>query len=332
MKREDHGRPSNGERPPATAAVRGLEDAVSGLRVDSLRLLRIELQPSDVLAFKTGRAPACAAVRALEDALSVRARVNRLRMLRVDRQRGHVRALQADVVPACAAVAGLEDALLPRACVDDVGIATIDDEGVDVALVIAVLAPLRRLVCEKFGARGLPARAAVRRLEDAAPGADIERLRVSRRDRQGIDPDRRQVQESPGATTVRTLEDPAAGAREQRRGVLRVEDEFLDVPAREAGRRPPPDGIARDGGPRSPHRWLAAILRTRRAAAAVEAVEAEQAARGGNERGGCVTPPPPPCPPARLLDQRFERFDVGRNVGARGPWSCENAHRVLKRS
>ncbi len=62
----------------------------------------------------------------------------------------------------------------------------------------------------------------------------------------------------------------------------------------------------------------------------VEAVEAEQTGRGSNERASRVTASAAPRAPARLLDQRLERFGVGGIVGARGPWSCENAHRGLE--
>ena len=203
-------------------------------------------------------------------------------------------------------------------CIGDLGIARIDGERVDVALVKAVLALVRRRVPKKTGARGLPARAAIRRLEDAAPGAGIERLRVSWGDRECVHTGhaRREVQGSPSATAVRALGDAAVRRREDGRRVLRVEDELVDHPALEARRKPPPGSVFLRGRCRSRQRWI--VVRTGRAAATVEAVEAEQARRGRYKRESRISAPAPPCPLARFLDQRFERFDVRGIVGARG--------------
>src|SRR6266511_4328614 len=155
---------------PAGAAVRALDDALFvRSRVDRLRMLGVERQRGHVRAFQADRVPVCPAVAALEDATPMvdrrracgcayRTRVDRVGIARVEGKRVH--RPETDASPARPPVRGLEDPLLPRARVDDVGIATIDDECVDVALVEAVLAPLRRLLCgEKVGARGLPARA-----------------------------------------------------------------------------------------------------------------------------------------------------------------------------
>jgi hypothetical protein len=111
----------------------------------------------------------------------------------------------------------------------------------------------------------------------------------------------------------------------------RVQGELAKVRALEARRRPPPAERRLGQKAGSSRGLLRPILRPRRPAAVIETEVGKQGGGGADERGGRAPAPAKARTAARLLDQRFERFDFGAIVGTgRAGW-CYNAHANSRR-